>query len=599
MAINRNLNINRVLTSGGGNLDVSQIALDAQRAGNPPVFQRAVVNEVVYNPKTLTEADKDRIKGEIVNSTAVDLICANSVIATLVSDNISNAIPTKVLLAPFFQSHFMLPVQVGEQVTVVFEDMQRFGFLGGKWITRVSEGLSVEDINYTHGDRRYNPRYLGSTRISESLDRANGSFTPDFQNGGRTTETFSIPEESGVNPYDTLFEANQNSDLPHTYEVVPRWTKRPQELVIQGMNNALIMLGQDRVGYVDGPPVGSPSNTEQFNYAGTVDIVAGRSRYLLKPEDKTIQANLTEHKGTSPFVVTNSRGLQEVDKYPELNGRREQTKEGDPDFIHDAARIYVSMKTLGDTNFRLTKTEDGNPGNAMQSTGINYSKKGLYPIQFNSSSQNVGASYIVNKADHLRFVARRSVPQEDTVPEPDIINGSVLIVKEGKYRTPEDKDVQTNGTDHLAFMYMSPEGRVQIDGMQIFLGGASLRQENQVPAPDRPNNTQGSSGEISVGTENQFAGTEPYIKWSEFKKVVEGLQNQINDLQNAYASLVRSTTAAVGKSKCFPMAQDLAWTFLSTELNAANSTLQSSVTTHRTQTNQAVYKSRSSKIFGQ
>jgi hypothetical protein len=35
------------------------------------------------------------------------------------------------------------------------------------------------------------------------------------------------------------------------------------------------MLGQDRVGYVDGPPIGSSNNTEQFNYAGTVDIVAG------------------------------------------------------------------------------------------------------------------------------------------------------------------------------------------------------------------------------------------------------------------------------------------------------------------------------------
>ena len=257
------------------------------------------------------------------------------------------------------------------------------------------------------------------------------------------------------------------------------------------------------------------------------------------------------------------------------------------------------MRTLGDTNFRLAKTQDGDPSNAMQTTGINYSPKGLYPVQFAASSENVGTSYIVNKADHLRFVARRSVPQEDTVPEPDIINGSVLIIKEGKYRTPEDKDSQANGTDHLAFMYMSPEGRVQIDGMQIFLGGAALRQIGQAPAPDLPNNTEGSNGEISVGTENQFVGAEPYIKWSEFKKVVEGLQNQINDLQTAYHDLVLGVQEQIGQSKCIPYSADLAWTSLTRKLNQANSTLESSVRTHRTATNQAVYKSRSSKIFGQ
>lgn len=603
---NNNLNVNRILSSGGATLNTTNLAIETQKSGNPPTFQRAVVNEVIYNPKALTTAEKERIKNSVTNGSAVDLAPANSVIATLVSDGISNAIPTKVLLTPFFQSHFMLPVQAGEQVTVVFDDPQRFGFMGGKWITRISEGLPVEDVNFTHGDRRYNGLYLGSTRTSESLARSEGTYTPDFQNGGRTDNTVSIPEDEGDNPYELIYEQNQNSELPHTYEVVPRWTKRPQELVLQGMNNALIMLGQDRVGYVDGPPTGSNSNnnTEQFNYAGTVDIVAGRSRYILSPSDRVIPTNLQEHKATSPFVVANSRGLLEVDKYPELNGRREQPREGDPDFIHDAARIYVSMKTLGDTNFRLAKTTAGDPANVMQTTGINYSPNGLFPVQFNSSSQDVGTSYIINKADHLRFIARRSVPQEDTIPNPDVISGSVLILKEGKYRTPEDIDSQSHDGDHLAFMYMSPEGRVQIDGLQIFLGGAAINTtpappDKTKPIPDLPRNTDGSNGETAVGTENRFAGAEPYIKWSEFKKVVEGLQQQINDLQTAYHSLVTNSAAAVGQSHCAPGGPDTAWAFLSQQLNQANSRLESSIRTHRTATNQAVYKSRSVKIFGQ
>lgn len=604
MAAN-NLNVNRVLTDGvGGYLDYQSIAIDSQTSGNPPVFQRAVVEEIIFDPKNLSASDKERIRSAVVNSSAVETISANSVVAIMINDGMSNSVPTRVLLSPFFQSHFMLPVQIGEQITVVFEDTQKFGFFGGKWITRVSEGLPVEDVNFTHGDRRYNNLYLTIVGTSESLNRISGSYSPNFQNGGGRENTFSIPQNSNTNPYDTLFDNNQILRIPHSYEVVPRWTKRPQELVIQGMNNALIMLGQDRIGQVN--LTSSNINIEQKNYAGTIDMVAGRSRYILDPKVKELPRNINElnHRSTSPFVVTNSRGLQEVDKFPQLNGRRQQIKEGDPDFIHDAARIYISMKTLGDTNFRLKKTEDGNPSQTMQETGINYSPNSLYPIQFSSSSARVGTSYIVNKADHVRLIGRRSIPQEDNIENPDIISGSVLIIKEGNFRTPEDIDAQANDGDHLAYLYMSPEGRVQIDGLQIFLGGAAINTnpapaDKTRPVPDTPRNSDGSNSEITIGTENRFAGAEPYIKWSEFKKVVEGLQQQITSLQNAYSGLVQDINNATGQSTCVPFAPDTAWIPLAANLNGRNSTLESNILTHRTATNQAVYRSRSAKIFGQ
>jgi hypothetical protein len=596
-----NINVGRALT-GATNSDINykNLALDQHRSSTAPTFQRAVVHEVIYNPKVLAESDRSRLRAMISNPTAVDMLAANSVIATLITDGMSTAMPTKVLIPPFFQSHFMLPIRAGEQVIVLFEDAQKNGILGGKWISRASEGLPVEDPNFTHSDRRFSSLYAPATNTSESAARSTGTAIPNFQNGGGRANTYSISQADASDPYGEIYRASISGSLPATYEVVPRWTKRPQELVLQGMNNSLIMLGQDRVGNAakqpDDPRV-LPGGTEQTMFAGAIDLVTGRGRYPLAITDTRIPDEQAQHKGTSAFVVTNSRGLEEVDKAPKINGKLEQLAEGDPDFIRDAARIYVSMKTLGDSNFHLARTTDGGVDDAMQTTGINYSPLSLYPVQFPSSSIRVGSSYVVNKADHLRLVARRSVPSEDQLGDP-VISGSLLLIKEGKNRTPEEPLAQASDSDHLAYMYFSPEGRVQLDGMQIFLGGAACRVENQNPPPDVPSNINGSNSEIEVGGDNLFAGAEPYIKWSEFKKVVEGLQNQINDLHDAFASLSDKLNSTIGNSVCTPFGPDAAWAPLAADVSGIVSSLESSVESHRTETNQAVYRSRSAKIFG-
>jgi hypothetical protein len=590
-------NINAVrIANNGGSIPVDTIVLNNAKEGAPPIFQKAVVEEVIFNPKDLTEDDKNRIRSLVSNPNALDQIAANSVIGVLINDGISQAIPTRVILFPYFQSHLMLPVQAGEQVSVVFEDFQKYNFLAGKWITRISEGLPTEDLNFTHGDRRYNKINFSGERTSSSFSRVSSSYTPEFPNGSDQKNTYSLPQIDAVNPFDVI-KQTANASLMHSYEVVPRWTKRPQEFVIQGMNNSLIMLGQDRVGEVSGA---ASQQSDQKKYAGSIDIVAGRSRYLLDPSDNNIPTEFINQKKTSPFVVTNSRGLMEVDKTPRLNARIEQTKEGDPDFSHDAARIYLSMKTVGDKNFKISHTTEGNAANAMQSTGINYSNQSLQPAQPISSSENIGSSYIINKADHIRLIARRSIPTEQP-----LISGSLLLLKEGNNRTPEDPNAQSANNDHLAYFYMTPEGRIQIDGMQIFLGGAAINsnpapQNPQMPEPDMPSNVEGSlDSDPNVGNTNNFAGIEPYIKWSEFRNVVEGLQLQIQDLYNAYDALVNDIRDATAGSVCTPYGPDSAWANLFSKCAQQRRNCRTNLNSNITNTNKAVYRSRSSKIFGQ
>lgn len=585
-----NINANRVLTGGSdpGELNHSRIELANQSAGTAPTIYRAVVEEVIYDPRRLTPQDKDRIRASVANATAVEQIAANSVIAIMVSEGVSNAIQTRLLLAPFFQSHLMLPVQAGEQVSVVFDDFQKFGFLGGRWITRQPDGYQVEDSNFTHGDRRFT--LDASSDIARTSERGSNSsqrVIPGFPNGGDTLATRTLPANGNENPYNAIYAASSAS-LMHSYEAVPRWTKRPQELVLQGMNNSLIVLGQDRSGPASG------SLTDEYRYAGAVDVVVGRSRFLPEPWYDAV----TDQIATAPLTAINSRGLVETDKSPASNRRRERLREGDPDFARDAGRLYLSMKTKGDENFGINKTTRGSAAQAMlPGFGTNYSPLAISPAAATvSSSENVGSSYAALKADHVRVIARRSVPG-DMGP---VISGSIMLIKEGTVRTPHNPLAQAGPGDHQAFFYMSPEGRVQLDGLQIFFGGAALREEGNNPAPDLPGDATGSDADsLSVGSDNRFAGVEPWIRWSEFKKVVEGLQRQINDLHDAYSGLVDDIEAASVGSSCTPFGPDTAWQPLATSSRLKRTTLDRAIRQHRSNTNSAVYRSRSAKLFGQ
>ena len=124
-------------------------------------------------------------------------------------------------------------------------------------------------------------------------------------------------------------------------EPVPRFTKRCSDLVLQGSNNALISLGEDRTGdaYV---------NDKAVTGKGTIDIVAGRGQ-------EGSNAN------TSPPVFPNTRGYSEVNKSPDITDpkAKELLSEGDPNFETDSSRIYVSMKTDGDANFNLEYPDTG------------------------------------------------------------------------------------------------------------------------------------------------------------------------------------------------------------------------------------------------
>lgn len=449
--------------------------------GSAPEWFRAVVVEVFHDPDALSTDDKALLKRQVSNPDFVDSMPPNTVVARVITGGHDLSDPAPSVFYPFFSSHLQLPVQPGEQIYAVYEDFQQQGTSLGKWFTRVHENGRVEDANYTHGDRRYDPAYISELRRASDRRRTE-PHVPSFPNGTGATGGLSLRQEDGTNPYEQIVQQSFAAQLSE-YEPVPRWIKRPQELVLQGMNNSLIMVGVDR----NGPAtrVSGSAQVDRTSYAGSVDIVCGRGRKGL-PYDSS-----REPDSTSPLVIRNSRGKLEVDKAPELQNKRRNRSEGNPDFKRDAARLYVSMNTAGDKNFRT-----GHSTNVEE--GFQYPDDTVRPQQPPATPGGIGSSYLVGKADHVRLIGRKET-------EPNI-QGSVLLLREGQ----RDED--------LAFIYLEG-GKVQVEARKIYFGKAT--------------------GE-----------GEPYIKWSvyndhitELKTQIKALADQVQAITTAYSEAFRNSIA--------------------------------------------------------
>lgn len=526
--------------------------------GGGPTLQKAVVVDVIIDPNLLTDERLQALRDSVNNPRFVDVMPVNSIVARMVSDSQGRTARTATILFPFFSSHFMLPVQPGEIVSVIYDDYLGSGNAIGYWMTRTSAERTIEDANYTHLDRRFDPTMNPANySTTERRDRATDQPLPAFPNGGNTPQTFTLSVTSSSDePYERIvssataflnggqglvsFESDGKTPLV-TPEPVPRWRKRPQELVLQGSNNTLICLGEDR----KGSPLGAllKETPDAKGQAGTIDIVVGRGRFPPSDASATRDSQLsdTNTAPTAPVVIENSRGYLETDKAPyrKIAGEarlKDNPIEGDPDFDLDAARLYISMQSNADVNFGLTEIE--------------YTEDTTPIVQPNEDDVGtINKSYIVGKADHIRIIARSDLSADSSRG----IDGTIAIIREG---TAEDAE------DSLGLIYIDKTG-IQIDAARINLGRglAELAGADGDPTP----------------------GGEPYIRWSKFRDTVKRLQEEIDAVRthleeqiDVVAQELQNTRSALATSfittMCIPFSPDPALTAANVQLQAAAAT---------------------------
>lgn len=337
------------------------------------ILYEAVVNDVIVNPVvdleknpandpelTLRESLAAGIN-KVKNPNLVNKMPRNSIIATIVSDR-DGWTPESEIFYPFFSGHLSLPVKPGEKIWVIYDALKRSRSGKGYWITRIVSSENIDDINYTHADREAmyvsknspgdSPLAAQTGEVNITLDEA-----LSFPTGGpiQKTNTFPNPEA-----YNSIVENSLAYTSQFVGEPVPRVTKRVGDLLLQGSNNASILIGHssDHTDLID-----TPSDLG----AGTVDIVAGVGA-----------TSSTSAISTAPTT----RGYDEILKVPELSNLSSNPFEGQPDFMNDRSRVYVSMRSDSDNDFGLHFTYAG-------------------PV--------IGSAFIVAKSDEVRLVGRGSV----------------------------------------------------------------------------------------------------------------------------------------------------------------------------------------------
>lgn len=495
----------RTLNGPGGRTTEGQFSSLASQAA-APVMQRAVVLDVITDVNILSEEYLNNIAETVNNPSLVDVMPVNSVVARVVGSGTGTGPATNTILFPMFSSHIMLPIKPGEQIYFFYEDFEATGNKIGYWLSRPTSFSTVEDPNYSHYDRIFDPTINPNNYTTETQANKKENQQPyGFPNGGNTDESKTLSSDHlgpDQNPFDQIVKAAKASEY-FRFEPVPRWKKRPGELILQGSHNSLIMLGKDRNGALQ-----SDSDVSS-NESGAIDLVAGRGRYTLSPGQQPVNGEKTT---TSALTAENQRqdgtnGI-ETDKAPfraKNLPEKGNINEGNPSPRWDAARVYIAQQSNLDQNYGISTAQ--------------YPSQALFPEQ---PTGNPGTSYVAAKADNIRIIARKD---ED-------VNGTIFIGKEGDPNTsnigsiPSSAAVRNNASNpdgDLAYLFINSEGQIQVEGNKIIIGRGSDEKE-------------------------------PYIRYSYYKVQIEELKNQIKALADLVQNMGTVYDAAFSSTVAIPFA---------------------------------------------
>ncbi len=495
----------------------SEVIESAAGSGPSSSFRRAVVAEIFYDLAFMDEETLASYESDLENPDQLKKMPRNSIVARIITDNADKKDKPRICY-PFFPPYLCFPVKVGEQVWIMSESDDPASLMF--WMCRIPESDFIDDLNYTHGDRRYqaapiapDARATVESTLQPDVDLAESDALPGFPNGGGSSDSYAlharIEGADSAEAYEEILDNSVGNDAV-TFEPVPRFTKRPGDLVFQGSNNTLICLGEDR-GYnaelvadsaaaewsnaastADGP-----ADPNERTFAGTIDIVTGRGRApAAAPGD--------DPELTGCRTILNARDYEEVDKNPVAaetaagtENRFDRPSEGDPDFMKDSSRLYISMKTDGDANFGISNE-----------TGVMVTPFGTHTID-----DMAEAPYIIAKSDEIRIIARKN-EADDPAGYPEV-NGSIRIIKEGAI----DED--------LAAILLLPDGTIQISGGLIYLGRHA--DDGGEAAVDGASGTESAPG---------LGDSQPWVKYQQLDDLLTAIMEDIKtfalDLQTNF-----------------------------------------------------------------
>jgi len=364
----------------------------------PVAFVRALVTDVLANPvqKGSTRKPVSEYASKVAGDENLKHLPRNSIVVKILSNGESKSNggdEGEVICYPFFSSHFSMPVKPGEEVWVMFEEYNPPGRSAiGYWISRIHGPRHVEDVNYAYNRRTYKT----STSSAITKKRTSDKFAD------RESETTQINETSSPKQLDStespttnpseMIELIEYAKQVHRFDAIPRYTKRPGDLIMQGSNNSLIMLGEER---------GRTGLVDLDKSESTNDILVGKPAI-----DMVVGRKATSTTKTVLMEMLNP----EIDK---RIGSDESLGEGDANFADDAARIYITAASdkITGPDFLLSLKSPADV---------------TWPAIVDNQDAKDG-SFFVTKADNLRLISRKSVK---IIKEPTADDGAAIIMDE-------------------------------------------------------------------------------------------------------------------------------------------------------------------------
>ena len=443
-----------------GEITYDETTTNANNAFTPSL-QLGVAVEVFNDPGAFTKERFESLENQCKNPGFLSAIPRNSIMVRVITGGAGKSSESLFFCYPFFPPHMCMPIKPGETVWLI-DPVPGQGSDVLYWMCRAIAPNYVDDVNFTHADRAFMetnekteldppPEAPGfpngaSTDSTYSLSPPGyyeTIYTGSFSNQAVNFEP--VPRFT-KRPGDLAFQGSNNTliclgeDRGYTPTTRPKPDKTDWESDARNVSNAWIKidgtLKDDPAGnWVEdigtlGEPPEEPTKDEapppfkirkedfkpkEPEYRGTIDIVVGRGQV----------------EGTQPLIIENDWKFQETDKNPvffdkdslqknpdkaiaasilkdidkdPVSNRFMNPAEGDPDFISDLSRIYVSMKTSGDTNFGL-EFADFAPD--------------VTPEAIDDKP------FVIMKSEEIRIIARND-PEADPP-----IDGSIRLVKEG------------------------------------------------------------------------------------------------------------------------------------------------------------------------
>lgn len=447
---------------------------------NATVIKQAVVLEIVGNPVLFKDDEflnqffqkLENSPTPYFNTTTIPTLRKqlkmaprNTVIAVLIGDATTGGGTPKVFY-PLFSQHLCLPVKPGENVWIISEGLQNsfsvtqqdtsnkgdsasMGELicSGYWMSRVVAPDYAEDVNFTHADRARSQEYVAQQEGQQGTlpppNFHNGIYLNSEENLG-LPNTYTLPK---ANDYTRIYKDSLSNRLT-TREPIPEFTKRPGDIVIQGSNNALICIGEDRPNPGDGASNVDYKVEEALTKprldakAGTIDMVTGRvlvrqeQSFVLDPEKITTVPNAREGE-----TEKEKRPWARVEGQPAL-----KLNEGDISFLGDLSRVYISMKTDGDKNMGYEEP------NMLPKRGEEFPS---VPVD--------SSAYVIARSKEIRIIASQERDQEGVFSDDVATAGSIRIIKEGK------RDEEGHSIDQ-GIIQLNPDGTLIIDSPSMIIG---------------------------------------------------------------------------------------------------------------------------------